>query len=283
MKKNWLLVLLVLLGCSKGNDTPLKGLPQLTVSLMSNFITANRAGFSCVVTSAGSTLVFEQGICFSTSPNPTVENASVVKSSGTQSSFYSTPSIFLTGQVYYVRAYAKNSTGVGYSNEVSFKTYGYRGQAGGFVFYDKGSVSDGWRYLEVSPVDVSTSSQWGTATLITGASGSGLGGGYQNTQDMINAGLVNPSNALPTAAQAAKGYTLNGYNDWYLPSIGELDAIWGCLAQHSVGGFGANGIGYWSSTQQGQYYANYTNLDRVGGGGYNNKLAGMAVRAVRRY
>lgn len=31
---------------------------------------------------------------------------------------------------------------------------GDRGPAGGFVFYDKGVYSDGWRYLEASPADV---------------------------------------------------------------------------------------------------------------------------------
>ena len=39
------------------------------------------------------------------------------------------------------------------SSEGSY-TIGDRGPAGGIVFYDKGSYSDGWRYLEVSPADV---------------------------------------------------------------------------------------------------------------------------------
>ena len=41
-----------------------------------------------------------------------------------------------------------------------WEVIGATGPAGGLVFYDKGAVSDGWRYLEAAPVDQSTGIQW---------------------------------------------------------------------------------------------------------------------------
>jgi len=51
-------------------------------------------------------------------------------------------------------------------------TYNIRdiGPAGGYIFYDKGSVSDGWRYMEAAPSDQSPDAPWGCfGTLIPGA------------------------------------------------------------------------------------------------------------------
>ena len=41
----------------------------------------------------------------------------------------------------------------GYIVEVE-NTIGQKGQAGGYIFYDKGEYSDGWRYLEAAPSDL---------------------------------------------------------------------------------------------------------------------------------
>jgi len=48
------------------------------------------------------------------------------------------------------------------SSKKAVKIYkiGDRGPAGGFVFYDKGDYSDGWRYLEVAPNDLGEA-EWG--------------------------------------------------------------------------------------------------------------------------
>lgn len=46
------------------------------------------------------------------------------------------------------------------------------GPAGGYIFYDKGDYSDGWRYLEAAPSDQSTGAPWGCVrTAISGADG----------------------------------------------------------------------------------------------------------------
>ena len=73
------------------------------------------------VTSDGGATVFERGICYSTSQNPTTSSYTVQSGSGTGSY-----TCYMTGldqnTTYYVRAYAINSEGTAYGNQVSFTT-----------------------------------------------------------------------------------------------------------------------------------------------------------------
>lgn len=73
------------------------------------------------VTSDGGGTITARGVCWSTSVNPTVWDDFTKDGSGT-----GTFGSYMTGlnsyTTYYVRAYATNSTGTGYGNEVTFKT-----------------------------------------------------------------------------------------------------------------------------------------------------------------
>jgi uncharacterized repeat protein (TIGR02543 family) len=125
------------------------------------------------------------------------------------------------------------------------KTYSLRdiGPAGGRIFYDKGFVSYGWRYLEAAPSDQSTSAPWGCyGTEITGAEGEAVGTGEQNTID-IETGCTTPG----TAADICANLSLGGYSDWFLPSIDELVLMYENLKVYGVGGFA--GFCYWSSSE----------------------------------
>ena len=53
-----------------------------------------------------------------------------------------------------------------------------------------------------------------------------------------------------SAKTACKNLVLNGYDDWYLPSKGELNQLYVNLKQLGVGGFAWED--YWSSTED--YY-----------------------------
>jgi hypothetical protein len=85
------------------------------------------------------------------------------------------------------------------------------GSAGGIVFY----VTDGGLHgLEVAPIDQDVGAEWGCfGTLLSGADGIAIGTGAQNTEDIADgcstAGIV---------AVLALDFTLNGYDDWFLPS-----------------------------------------------------------------
>ena len=73
------------------------------------------------VTNDGGVAVTERGICWSTSPIPTISDSHTSDSAGTGS--YTS---YLTGlgvsTKYFVRAYAKNSIGIGYGDTISFTT-----------------------------------------------------------------------------------------------------------------------------------------------------------------
>ena len=123
------------------------------------------------------------------------------------------------------------------------------GPAGGLIFYDKGSYSDGWRYLEAAPSDQSTSAEWGChGTLITGADGIAVGTGEQNTIDIENGCAT-----AGTAADICANLSLGGYSDWFLPSKDELNLMYTNLKVAGVGGFVANG--YWSSSEDNAHSA----------------------------
>ena len=71
------------------------------------------------VTSDGNVGVDERGVCWSTSPNPTIADNKVANGSGT-GSFNTVITNLASGTTYYVRAYATNSMGTSYGAEVSF-------------------------------------------------------------------------------------------------------------------------------------------------------------------
>ena len=130
-------------------------------------------------------------------------------------------------------------------------TYSLRdiGPAGGFVFYDKGSYSGSpsWRYLEAAPSDQSTGTEWGCwGVLISGADGTAVGTGEQNTID-IEAGCATSGIAADICANYSIENSGVTYDDWFLPSKDELDLMYTNLKDAGVGGFTV--YVYWSSSE----------------------------------
>jgi uncharacterized protein (TIGR02145 family) len=84
-------------------------------------ILANSANIGGIVTSDGGAPVTERGVCWSTEPNPVIAN--YFTSDGVGVGVYQSSMTGLTpGMTYFVRAYATNSFGTAYGNEVSFTT-----------------------------------------------------------------------------------------------------------------------------------------------------------------
>ncbi len=111
-------------GITFGNEVTFTTLRYATVTTneVASSITSTTAVSGGVVTSNGGTYVGRNGVVWSTHPSPTVsDHVSAPAGAGTGSF-----TAHLTGlkgsTVYYVRAYAENSAGIAYGNEVQFTT-----------------------------------------------------------------------------------------------------------------------------------------------------------------
>jgi hypothetical protein len=154
---------------------------------------------------------------------------------------------------------------------------GDTGPAGGKIFYvDAADAYPGWKYLEAAPVDISETKKWAsTAYESTDISG---------TATAIGSGAVNTTTILATdadapAAKACDDYVSGAYDDWFLPSKDELNAMY--TNRESIGGFGSGY--YWSSSQSStinSWDQRFTN-----GNQYDDRkfVTAYSVRAVRAF
>jgi uncharacterized protein (TIGR02145 family) len=104
--------------CLKG--TAVKTLPTLA-DLSQYSLTDNSAISQAEIVSDGGAEVTVRGICWSTSPNPTIENDTTADGRGI-GNFTSYMNGLKADTIYYVRAYATSSVGTGYSDQASFRT-----------------------------------------------------------------------------------------------------------------------------------------------------------------
>jgi len=155
------------------------------------------------------------------------------------------------------------------------------GPAGGYIIYDKGSYSDGWRYLEAASEDLDTTVSWGYWSIdIPGANGAQKGDGKLNTEEIM---IYNGT--LGYAAADANAYSTiyegQYFDDWYLPAEDTLSLLYTELAGYGMGNF--ENIFYWSSTEASMNNdAVYIDLNS-GQTNWISKNSVMSVRPVRQF
>ena len=145
-------------------------------------------------------------------------------------------------------------------------------------------------YLEASPDVLTTTADWAYSDYSATAvyTSTGIGWGYSNTRAIILQG-----NVVTSAAALADAYTVTVsgvvYDDWFLPSLDELNQLH--LQQATVGGFTSGS--YWSSSEanesqaSNQYFeptqeidGGVAESDKYHRGDFHN---GYSVRAVRAF
>ena len=95
---------------------------QMVITAPITSITPNSAVSGGTVVHDGGSTVTARGVCWSTEPDPTVGNSHTSDGGGT-GSYTSNMTGLASSTVYYVRAYATNSSGTYYGDNRIFKTY----------------------------------------------------------------------------------------------------------------------------------------------------------------
>ncbi|MDX1279085.1 DUF1566 domain-containing protein [Oceanihabitans sediminis] len=267
------------------DDVPTWGscVPHVTTTNISS-ITPGAAYSGGTILSDGGSPITQKGVCWSTSPDPTLANNST--SNGSGSGNYTSSMTGLTGSTsYYVRAYATNAKGTAYGNNLTFTTlppgpppqigdFAY----GGVVFYIDGTGEHG---LVVTIEDTATQTVWGCSGQTIGGTSDAIGSGKNNTLRIV-------SNCSEPGSAAAKcqNLILNNYDDWYLPSINELMRVYSnqsAINSTAIANGGSIISGtYWSSTELNHTFAFPVNM-ATGNNGYLGKIGQLMVRAIRAF
>jgi uncharacterized protein (TIGR02145 family) len=95
-------------------------LPIINTNAITNINAFTAYGGGNIASDGGSPVI-ARGLCWNNAPNPTIANFKTTNGSGA-GSFNANLNALAASTLYYVRAYATNSAGTSYGNEVSFTT-----------------------------------------------------------------------------------------------------------------------------------------------------------------
>jgi len=258
-------------------------LPIVNTTIVST-ITATQANTGGNVVNDGGGSIIARGVVWSTNPNPTVDLSTKTIDGNGGGPFSSLITGLEKSTKYFVRAYATNSKGTSYGAEYNFTTLAqlqigdiYEGGILAYILQpgDTGYKQGETHGLIISAFDQSVGAEWGCfGVKLPGAEGETVGTGNQNSIDIVN-GCSTPG----IAAKICTDLVLNGFSDWYLPSIHEIIRI--CTNKTAIGGF--VGQRYWSSTQVDGNKACHLYVPSCGVVSQSYKSDLCRVRAVRSF
>lgn len=134
------------------------------------------------------------------------------------------------------------------------------GPGGGKIFITPSTVGNSTgRYFEVAPVGVQVGRTWASGSnqsaAVSGADGTAIGTGEQNTADIVaQSGNV----AATSAAVYCSELTSGGQSDWFLPSQEELNQMY--INRAALSSSFSSGP-YWNSSEFSASEAGFSNFD----------------------
>ena len=218
-----------------------KLLPTVTTATEVTDITLSSATCGGEVTFDGNVSVTARGVCWSTMPNPTIEDNKTTDGSGV-GIFTSRLSNLESNTTYYVRAYATNEVGISYGEEVSFTTL--ERNANGHTYVDLGLPSGLlWATCNIgatSPEEYGDYFAWGAKETYDYDKGPTFGLSISQLQSQ---GYIDSEGNLTAQHDAA---TANWGGSWRMPTYDELNELrtkctWTWTTQNGVNGYNVEG------------------------------------------
>jgi uncharacterized protein (TIGR02145 family) len=238
-------------------------IPTVTTSSATG-ITPSSATLGGDVTSDGGSAVTSRGVAYGLSTNPTTSGTITTDGSGV-GTYVSTLIGLTPSTTYYVRAYATNSVGTAYGNEISFSTNTSNGfsSCGGVTDLDGNSyqtVQIGTQCWMQS--NLKTSKYRNGDNIPIGVHSSGSYTVYNNNSNnnLIYGKLYNYYAVEDTRGICPTGWHVPTENEWQsLPDGGSLKSM---LTQPSIGGWnfpnqGANNLSGFSALPGGAFSVQY--------------------------
>ncbi len=278
-------------GIAYGNQisfTTLASVPPTLTTAIASSITGGSANCGGDITDNGGTNISVRGVCWSTSPNPTIADDKTVGINPLIGSFTSSMNHLSRSTTYYIRAYATNAAGfTGYGNEISITTTSAftigASYLGGYIAYMLQSGDPGYSAFSphgiiAAPDDLSNYANWsgGVTTANPITPNTAIGTGNSNTTTIVN--TIGPGTY---AAKLCYDLVLNGYSNWYLPSLNELNLLY--ANRFLIGGFYTS-PDYWSSSDDPANAANAKSVSFQNGTVSNsNKNNNKFVRPIKSF
>lgn len=250
--------------------------PKFTVSTISiSSITSSSFTANCEILDCEGITVTSRGVVWATHTAPTTGDNSWANGSGCgpySVSPYNVSGSILPNTTYYVKAYAVRTGGeVTYGNELSFTTLPVSScpevgdvYGGGIVAYlfvsgDYGYVAGECHGIIAAPIDQSAGVRWYNGTNVNcNVFVQTVGYAKSNTEKIVAA-----QGAGTYAASICNSLVLNGYSDWYLPTV--LELTYHLYPIYSILGLSITGD-YWSSSEAAVEYLTKASFTHWNGG-----------------
>jgi len=273
-----LLIVICAGSCTKNSvDTPAQ-LADVRVTAVS----VNTAVVENKVITNGGSVLTAVGTCWSaTESTPTLENSNghTTNQAGSDGHFTDSLRGLTYNTKYYLRAYARNATSTIYGVVDSFYTLdtpfplGLSTEGGTVIWVD----STGMHGLIVAGPQNVVSLPWAVNAVLLGGTSRDFGSGAANTVAIVAAG----NNSPQTAAGYCHDLVLNGHDDWFLPSSGELQYFKDNMTFDQWLSYVMDM--YWSSSETSYAEAYFVVIG--GGASFDSydKLVGKQVLPMRRF